>query len=462
MDWGPIPDKPPGAGRLLQAQVFVRHGARAQIHDASCWPGGDEGAFTCDLWSLSTIVNSSDAPLAPFFRAVHLHGRDGLPGNCAPGQLVESGYEMGRRNGRRLRDAYIAREDLLTGALRDLPADALRVRSTDFSRTKQSAMALISGMYNESQARGAPGIAMRIVDQAVETMIVNPNVCPAAAGWQNAFFQSLPNAQAAELQAVCARLDITGSTNEECMNALGHSIDCLMSRLCPTVPFSPHNRTVPQEFLNDDASLLRRLWKVRDEVYWAYFKSAVDAGAFGALAGEVLALAEGAVSRDAEAPKLAVWSGHDTGPMEPLYAAFDLRPEPPFWPAFGSMLILEVWESTNGSLARWISDGAVVQGPMPFSEFQLQARALVRTADLCHDEPARPDHAKAEGYSFAEGLVKATDSRHWGRTQAALARTALVCCAIGALVLARWFGVVKAGSAPSFVDPHARFLRFGL
>eukprot|EP00449_Zooxanthella_nutricula_P001041 CAMPEP_0198511564 /NCGR_PEP_ID=MMETSP1462-20131121/14890_1 /TAXON_ID=1333877 /ORGANISM="Brandtodinium nutriculum, Strain RCC3387" /LENGTH=88 /DNA_ID=CAMNT_0044240935 /DNA_START=1 /DNA_END=265 /DNA_ORIENTATION=- len=70
---------------------------------------------------------------------------------------------------------------------------------------------------------------------------------------------------------------------------------------------------------DDDAALFRRVWKVVDEVQWAYFQDAAANGAFGSLAAEILALASGAASLAAGTPRLMFWSGHDTGPMLPLW-----------------------------------------------------------------------------------------------------------------------------------------------
>mmetsp|Transcript_138588 Transcript_138588/g.442065 ORF Transcript_138588/g.442065 Transcript_138588/m.442065 type:complete len:236 (-) Transcript_138588:98-805(-) len=145
--------------------------------------------------------------------------------------------------------------------------------------------------------------------------------------------------------------------------------------------------------LSGSAGLLRRVWSIVDEVHWGYFQAMAKAGAFGSFFAEFYGAALQAVQPAAVAeaarlpkvPKLLLWSGHRSGPMLPLYAALELRNTAPYCPEFASMLVLELWNTSRGEVvARWISNSAVVAGPMPFSAFSDQVGALILARAACH------------------------------------------------------------------------------
>mmetsp|Transcript_40983 Transcript_40983/g.104208 ORF Transcript_40983/g.104208 Transcript_40983/m.104208 type:complete len:504 (-) Transcript_40983:45-1556(-) len=391
MDWGSLPERPSGATELLQVQVFIRHGARTQCTPDFCWDGDSEGNWTCQLSYLENSI-MTNSPMTPNFRTMYMPGRNAISGNCLTGQLVEAGFEMEKNNGKRLREAYIDREKLLPDTLADVEMQDLErlmfVRSTDVPRTKQSGMALMSGLYSESQVGALPYLPLKTMDIANENMKVNTKVCPAAGPAADQYFSDLPQGHVDELKALCAKLNPSKTTNSDCFWWLQHLVDCMMSRVCPTVPFSPKNTTLPPSLLSDDAALMRRVWKVVDEVQWGYFHALTRVGAFGALAYDFFTPAEQA-AQGSEAPKFLLFSGHDTGPMEPLWAALDLRKNPPFWPPFASMAVLEIWAMGSGPVVRWVSNGDVVVGPIPFAEFKAQLSALVGSAKLCHTTPVR-------------------------------------------------------------------------
>jgi len=392
MDWGPLPEPPDGAMELLQAQVFFRHGARVQAGHGRCWEGDDDGQWSC--------VNPSGA---------HGSAGDESSEECY-GQLVSSGYEQERRNGERLREAYVKRAGILPERLPDGDGSAWKrlspevmVRSTASARTVQSAMALLAGLYPELDSQALP-FAQEDAVQAVstrspdkETMAINPSMCPSAAWRVQAHFQDLPEAAAEEMLSLCRQLAPGRMNTQECAWWLTHLVDCLMSRICPTVSFTPRNLTVPAHFFSDDSALLRRVWKALDEASTGYFGTMVSGGAFSALASEILHSAEAAARKKSKVPRLMLFSGHDTGPMEPLSLAFGLRGEPPYWPAFASMIILEVWDSPSGPFTRWIYDGKVASGPQAFEEFRKTASGIAGFSRHCNDPDPRAPSASLLG-----------------------------------------------------------------
>mmetsp|Transcript_38532 Transcript_38532/g.110615 ORF Transcript_38532/g.110615 Transcript_38532/m.110615 type:complete len:491 (-) Transcript_38532:197-1669(-) len=388
MDWGALPPRPAGAQELLQVQVFVRHGARTQEGSDTCWDGDEVGHFSCS-------PQGGDAS--------HVES-----GAC-PGQLAASGYEQEVNNGKRLREAYVLREGLVPSEF-GRAGDAIVVRSTDKERTRQSAVAVMSGMFDDFSSGGFPFDAglgfLETRSMQEENMVMNYGMCPASSWKAVAHFDRMPSRSARDMQAVCKRFAPKKEmTNKDCAWWLTHLMDCLMSRMCPTVPFTPRNATVPHEFFDNDDEVFRKVWQILDEVALGYFQEMVSTGAMSSLVGEILGFAERAVDGAHDAPKFLLYSGHDTGPMEPLSVAFGLREEPPYWPAFASMMALEVWHSDDGPVARWIVDGKVAAaGAMPFEDFHDRATEIKSYAPRCYDEELSA-HAVALAPSwFKEGV----------------------------------------------------------
>eukprot|EP00446_Apocalathium_sp_SHHI-4_P025115 CAMPEP_0177260542 /NCGR_PEP_ID=MMETSP0367-20130122/59316_1 /TAXON_ID=447022 ORGANISM="Scrippsiella hangoei-like, Strain SHHI-4" /NCGR_SAMPLE_ID=MMETSP0367 /ASSEMBLY_ACC=CAM_ASM_000362 /LENGTH=502 /DNA_ID=CAMNT_0018715071 /DNA_START=28 /DNA_END=1536 /DNA_ORIENTATION=+ len=461
-DWGRLPAKPAGATELIQVQAFIRHGARTLSSDDYCWNGDDVGNWTCKLNYLDNSISGTE-PLTPDFRTEYLPGRNAIAGNCMTGQLVEDGFEMEQNNGRRLREAYIEREGFLPPTLTDLDvagAEALlSFRSTDVPRTRQSGMALFSGLYPASSMGTLPYMPLKTMDFKQENMLVNAKVCPATAVATDEFFEGLPTKD--QLMAQCKQLKPSQAfaKTSECFWYLQHVIDCLMSRMCPTVPFSPHNSTVPEYFMAEGEQSFKTLWKLVDEAQWGYFKAMAKVGGMGSFANDYYSAVLQAVdaSRGAaatEAPKFMLWSGHDTGPMEPIYAALNLRPEPPYWPAFASMLVLELWKSDLGIVARWLSNGKVVAGPMPLDEFQDKVSAVVNSRKACQADAGSAGSAgSAPAPDVASGFRRAAAG--WS-----VEAVAVVSAAGGVLATLGILGACKARmfrkEGRGFEDPNSR------
>mmetsp|Transcript_29225 Transcript_29225/g.63422 ORF Transcript_29225/g.63422 Transcript_29225/m.63422 type:complete len:533 (-) Transcript_29225:396-1994(-) len=400
-DWGALPERPEGVSELRQVQVFIRHGSRTQASSDYCWHGDQEGEWTCSLNYLDNSVQES-SPLTASYRAQYMPGRNALKGNCMTGQLVSSGFEMEYNNGQRLKDAYMTREGFLPATLAGLDLDTLpdvlRFRSTDVPRTKQSGMALLSAMYPSASLGSLPYLPLNTMDIKMENMLVNAEVCPIVTAATKDYWNSWP--RRGELLEQCKKLDdkkdFSNNVNG-CFLFLQHLIDCLMSRMCPTVPFSQHNTTVPEHFSAEDWTPFQEFWELVDQAQWDWFKAMAEAGATASFAEDLYSQAKLAAAGNSSTPKFLLWSGHDTGPMEPMYATFDLRAEAPYWPTFASMLVLELWATTDGdTVARWISNGKVQQGPMPWSTFAEKAESIIARKSNCGDS-SRPSDGRSIG-----------------------------------------------------------------
>lgn len=464
-DWGPLPPRPEGVAELLQVQTFIRHGARVQATapTSPCWSDGEFGSFECKLHFLQTsIVANEAAPgggqrAGPLFMKSYLPDREALRGNCMAGQLVEAGLTAEINNGKRLREAYVERERFLPPSVVDLDLSTLkslmRLRSTDVPRTQQSGMALLTGIYGEENIGSLPYIPLWTMDMSMENMLLNKQVCPALQSAQDEFFATWPHTD--DLLALCAQeapLGPARTVPSECFTYLTRLVDCMMSRLCPNVPFKPDDpgQKLPERFRANDNRLLRQVWKVLDEAQFAFFNFTAKVG-IGPFLAEVLAHAKAAVEAK-ESPLFLLFSGHDTGPMEPMWAALNLRPEAPYWPPFASMTVLEIWSSTKGPMIRWISNGQPVGGLVPFSDFEKVLTEVIPCPEECKASASSvrafqlPERHPGQVLAGVGGSASGGASRLW-ETSSAFGLAGLMLGLGSSFLLGRLCRAPKVGSS---------------
>jgi hypothetical protein len=188
----------------------------------------------------------------PLFRSVFIDGPDAVQGTCEPGQLVEDGIRMHLLNGKRLRDAYVHKtpflpKDIVNRTLADMN-DKFYLRSTDWRRTRQSAFALFTGLYNETDTGTLPWVPIRSMTAGTDSMTLQGPRCNLTAK-SDLFFDALAQtASGSSAMDACKAIDPTGaweslahpfskkSPMSTCVWFLEKAIDTLMERICPTVP----------------------------------------------------------------------------------------------------------------------------------------------------------------------------------------------------------------------------------
>jgi len=355
MNTGIIPPLPIAA-TLVQVHVLHRHGSRTKggVDQQEAWLGESKVMYNCT----SELLEGPDATVSPsgavLFNKVYEPGRNELNGNCMTGQLVADGLLMCQASGRNLAKAY---KNFLPSTPLD-PAD-FYLRSDDVPRTLASGQGLFAAMYPDHEAV-VPWHTMDVGSDA-ETMVPNPKVCPSLI---DAASRALTHFEASEhYQHVSIPLasELSTALNRTITpNEIAGLLDPLMSVQCSTVPSIGGD---PPAALNKN--LQDRM--IEESGYKLYYAcNDTDVAKFGAgpLLGEILVKMEVVNAKEIRAPKLVIWSGHDTGPMAPVIGA--LRVGGAEFPRFNELLAIEMYDtSSSGTMIRIIHNGAVVTGLVP-------------------------------------------------------------------------------------------------
>lgn len=420
MDTGRIPPLPASA-ELVQAQVFIRHGARVRCSLApDCWDGALDAEYDCSAALLQGPLAPTGSALpdgSVLYRKLYTKGRNELNGNCALGQLVADGVAQQVANGRHLREAY---GHILPTSPAGANASLFYLRSDDSPRTVASGQALFGALYPQLPGGAAVVVPWHTEDAGGDGVTITCNsevTCPALKAARAAaevkaaatpHYANVSVPLAAELSAALNRT-IRAS-------GIGGLLDCLMSHACPTVP--SRGGAPPAAFTPELQA--RAVAEAAFAMYAVYNDSAVARLGAGPLIGEMLVAMLTAVAQPASAYRFVLHSGHDTGPMGPLLGALGVAPSE--FPRFGDLVAIELYRTgTAASRAplatggghgqhsvRLVHNGEVVTRRVPgcpsdadlcpFESFRAIAAALTPTPRECgrSDEPAwwpRPSSA---------------------------------------------------------------------
>ena len=356
MNTGVIPALPPNA-TLLQVHVLHRHGSRTKdaASPTGIWMGESNVQYNCT----SQRLEGPDATVSPggavLFNKVYLPGRNDLHGNCMTGQLVSKGLEMCKASGRNLAKAY---KDFLPPT----PGDGSNfyLRSDDVPRTLASGQALFAAMYPDTgKSATVPWHTMDINSDA-ETMVPNPNVCPALVGARSRALTRFEASKHYQRVSIPLATELSTAINRTILpSGIAGLLDPLMSVQCSTVPSTGGD--VPTAFTSNLQDSM-----IEEAAYKLYSScNDTDVAKFGAgpLLGEILVQMEHAQARSMAAPKLAIWSGHDTGPMSPVIGA--LRVGGGEFPRFNELLAIELYDTSNSAMVRVVHNGNVVTELVP-------------------------------------------------------------------------------------------------
>eukprot|EP01138_Halocafeteria_seosinensis_P005138 gb/GECG01005253.1/.p1 GENE.gb/GECG01005253.1/~~gb/GECG01005253.1/.p1 ORF type:complete len:487 (+),score=31.96 gb/GECG01005253.1/:1-1461(+) len=383
-----IPARPPTSQYTLeQVQVFIRHGDRVQDGPGPCWPN-DDTVFNCNLTQLleTTTSRERDQDTVPWlYRKIYRRGHCALPGNCHVGQLTTKGFEQHTQNGKYLAAAY---GDLL-GKITD--HDQFHLRSDDMQRTIMSGQALFDSMVAAAHrnlsfsATELESVGWYTSDTGFDDIVASTHLCPE---YQNVVnkavnspkFQEHVDKVTRPLAKTVAQLFNIKTSEVD----LGQMFDCLYVRTCDghSIP-SVINDTIFNDIVNENT------WE-RDYIY-----NYPGAGKtiVGLLVGDAVAniheLINGSRSR-----RFALFSGHDTGPMMPLLAAFDVWDGA--WTPYASLISWELYsktgsprQSTGDYALRFVYNGKTMKVPgcssdiCALDEFLTVAEDLIPTPKEC-------------------------------------------------------------------------------
>jgi len=277
-------------------------------------------------------------------------------GTCATGQLTTVGVQQHVTAGQGLKSIYVDKLGFLPSSY-DRSNNSFYLRSTDVWRTKQSAEALLSGLWPTSNLAGkdADVIPFRSFPLEIETMFANGAKCPALAKVQAAQMASPEWVAHLDYPDVWDVLDRTmGIKGMPAWHAAyDHVFDNLHTRQCHNLPLpcNPSNSSdcVPSSLA--DFVYAQGSWEyafgnnaspLADQVAWMGIS-----GFMAVLRDNILAQVTGDAGRSTiGAPAFAYYSGHDSTLGAVLGA---LNVTGMAWPPYASQLLFEVWQNPSVS-----------------------------------------------------------------------------------------------------------------
>jgi len=277
-------------------------------------------------------------------------------GTCDEGQLTQAGLEDAVEHGQDFWSIYAKK----LGFLSSVNQKDIFVRTSTETRTFQVAGGMLTGMDPEMPTKTFP-----VTTQPSTIDSIVPNYpCSKANDIRNAY-QSVP-AWTDHLQAnapLKARLDATLGTAglADWASWYDHFFDTFSSRTCNGHPL-PCNSTGACVSEADAATV----FSIGDFEYNYIWNAAQNASMYNSLTFGVffqeLAQNFKLFQSGGETFKLRLYIGHD-GSMVRLASGLGLGKVTPLrWPAMGSEIALEVWESKEQNFVRVIHEGTPVQG----------------------------------------------------------------------------------------------------
>lgn len=380
-----------GETRLVHVTAVIRHGARTPWSAGiRCWDGFWDTPAT-GVWDCNRTTVMAVPSRGPMSAQEEADGdgnnaagllfekrydalafpNDGLTnqlnGTCQVGQLLPRGYGQQLFNGNVLREAYTYRRGeyshdermrLLDVTVQDdgrpWHPDHLYFRADDDQRTVMSGHVLLRGLFGdeldhqEAVAGGAVVIPVHLADRDRDVLDANERDCPKLSAIRRAA-EATPDYQrfneSDESKEVREYMAKEMSMGADSRNSL---LDCLMCTICTDRPLHPAVDDYGGEGGNG-SGWFSRLAEYDIQSYTKIMKhnqSEYARLALGPLWYEIMQNInphlEGDDDGAVDAPKLALFSGHDTTIM-PLLAS--IGPElwnDTDWASYASMMVIEV------------------------------------------------------------------------------------------------------------------------
>jgi lysophosphatidic acid phosphatase type 6 len=384
----------PPAG-VSHVVMVMRHGDRSSwgwYHDPaapagrlSCFPG-DAAVWQCDDATHNEFVGMKHSATveAPWlYRRVYLKGRNVQAGTCAQGVLSNRGIQQQITNGHNIRAAYIP--GVLPDNWESVGSDAFFLRSTNVPRTIQSGDSMFYGVYGNhtrfASSKAIPVIDLHTMDETMDNMTPNPNICPGLVRNANAATSS-PAWRAFETQYLNPLVqEVASAINYPNLTAddLNNLLDCSRAHLCHGKPIHP----------NVTVSLLERMAAANAFAYqYSFTYPSWDAGARVNI-GTIFQDIHDEIETGAPLGRVfSLFSGHDTTVLPMLMA---LNVTNALWPPYAATLIFEVTRDANSqpTHVRALYLGQPLQVPFcaqivcKWAEFQTFVGVVQPTAKDC-------------------------------------------------------------------------------
>jgi len=367
---------------ILQVNAIIRHGSRTPWTEGlHCWSGYDEGdssRWDCSLNALMAPPATEEGAKFLFekrYDALKPPQGNVFGGTCQKGQLLQEGYDQELANGRILRSAYVTdarwhpsngrrltgRLHLYAGVTKKAPYDdgMLWFRGDDEERTLMSGEVLIRGLFGDEIEEDEEDVVIQIHTGDKSRDVLNPNaeICPRLKeleeeAWNSAEYQSVnASTEAMELRSILN--DAGAKSDKYGFEPMNEATECLMTTMCT-------DRILPEKFddYGKDNSLFDRLHAFSSFQFfypYVYSKAQLAKLAMGPLWAEIMEKIDLTVQikdskqEDRAAPRLAIYSGHDTT-LAPLLASLGLFDANVSWVPYASMLIIEIHSLLDNNL----------------------------------------------------------------------------------------------------------------
>ncbi|ORY02207.1 phosphoglycerate mutase-like protein [Basidiobolus meristosporus CBS 931.73] len=353
--------KPLPHARLVHVQLVVRHGDRTPVwpltyeHDVS-WDcdevqeysrlNGPEVEYDGSEFKYQVIIPKKDSLSSSFWK-----------GSCINGQLTTKGKLQHISLGRALREIYVNKLKFLPKKLSD--TRLLFIRSSDVTRTKQSAQSILNGLYPKSKHDTHDPLVIHYEPGEIETMKFNKWICPRYTQLSNdmintSYYQNYLE-EAQELKSKLDRILTPQSLNWPNRTMVSY-MDSMRCRQCHQKPLPCRGGECVTKRMTDD------LFRLVDKEYAYTHRDAeladkANAVVVGWIMRNILSGIQ--LTRHSEAKaKFEIFSGHDDTifGLLGLLKAKDMR-----WPPFASNIIFELWRNHKNYFVRVIYNGEVLE-----------------------------------------------------------------------------------------------------
>ncbi|KAJ5698643.1 hypothetical protein N7462_000648 [Penicillium macrosclerotiorum] len=343
--WSPLKN-----AHMVKLQVMHRHGGRSP--GSTPIPGDTTKWYQCgnpDEFAFMNMGDTISDNRSPFMK--EMASIDGAfaytmwEGDCDLGELTTFGSHQLQRLGVTLRSTYV--DDL--GFLPKKMDPGFKISHTYIWRTRESVENLMNGFYPLDTRAPGDTLTMHVKPSAIETMVYPSSACPklakliSAYSTSSAYEETLAPYTALQNKLVNA-YNTTGLASYNTTQVL---YDPASAAYCHGLGLK--GNLTPEDIQTaviPGTSLYHNLYRHNPS---AELAKRLSVGAW---------LADILTSLSDRSTKLEVYSAHDAS--LDMFLSVVADPDLP-WPPFGSNVIIELWQKTNGNqVVRMFYEGMVV------------------------------------------------------------------------------------------------------
>ncbi|ORX49787.1 phosphoglycerate mutase-like protein [Hesseltinella vesiculosa] len=341
---------------LVHVQLVIRHGDRTPLNpiiaDNTVWDSCSRQLDTMTLADKGSLL----LPLEDIGMAVQQ--RTFIPpenkksfasvmyqGNCDQGQLTDGGKAMHVELGEMLREIYVEQLDYLNP---EFDQDDFYLRSTNLWRTKNSAEALLKGLYPAPFWQDGRVLPMLTWPSLIENMSPNEEVCPRIDDLTQDALKE-PEWKIYEKRYKPLTDRVSRVLNDTMLNA-GY-VDVLMTRVCHDKPLPCSINPITQKREGSDCiqrneaneimniGSLQYVWVNRDSPQ----ATEIDKLSIGSFLYDLATEIRAAMVEHTLDHKFSIYSAHDSS-LGAILGSFNASDSQMLWPPYRSNMLIELWK----------------------------------------------------------------------------------------------------------------------